>query len=52
MLDIDAAQEDLRAALLACQDPRLRSKLEAVQHRLTRAHQQLAHIPEDVIPAF
>ena len=52
MLEIDAAQEDLRAALLTCQDPHLRHALEGIQHRLTRAHQQLAHIPEDIIPAF
>jgi len=52
MLEIDGAQEDLRAALLACPDPRLRQALEAIQRRLKRAHQQLAHIPEDVIPAF
>jgi len=52
MLEIDGAQEDLRAALLTCQDPHLRLALEGVQRRLVRAHQQLAHIPEDVIPAF
>ena len=52
MLEIDGAQEDLQAALRACSDASVRPALEAVQARLARAHQQLAHIPEDVIPAF
>ena len=52
MLEIDGAQEDLQAALRACADSSVRLALEAVQTRLARAHQQLAHIPEDVIPAF
>ena len=52
MLEIDGAQEELHAALRACSDASVRPALEAVQARLARAHQQLAHIPEDVIPAF
>src|SRR3990170_5533133 len=31
MLEIDGAQEDLRAALLACQDSHLRQALEGIQ---------------------
>jgi hypothetical protein len=52
MLEIDGAQEDLRAALATCADAGLRQSLERIHARLLRAHQQLAHIPEDVIPAF
>ena len=52
MLEIDGAQEELRAALSTCPDAGIRPALEGVQARLARAHQQLAHIPEDVIPAF
>jgi hypothetical protein len=52
MLEIDAAQEDLRAAAQTSGEPSVRAALEAVQGRLTRAHRQLAHIPEDIIPAF
>jgi hypothetical protein len=52
MLEIDGAQEEVRAALGACRDRDVRQSLQRIQTRLARAHQQLAHIPEDVIPAF
>lgn len=52
MLDIDGAQEDLRAALRECSQAPVRSALEPILAGLAQAHQQLAHIPEDVIPAF
>ena len=52
MLEIDGAQEELRAARALCSDSTLRSALDSMQVRLERAHHQLAHIPEDVIPAF
>jgi hypothetical protein len=52
MLEIDGAQHDLRVAQLACGEAPVRTALESVQARLARAHRQLAHIPEDVIPAF
>lgn len=52
MLEIDAAQEDLRSALLRPGSPEAARQLASVQARLQRAHAQLARIPEDVIPAF
>lgn len=45
MLEIDAAQEDLQAALRACSDATVRPALEAVQARLTLAHQQFGSYP-------
>ncbi|HSR47434.1 MAG TPA: hypothetical protein VLL77_05545 [Anaerolineales bacterium] len=52
MLEIDAAQEDLRSALHQSGSPESTRRLASVQVRLQRAHEQLARIPEDVIPAF
>lgn len=52
MLDIDTAQEDLKAAVAACGEPAVVQVLDRIQRRLSRAHRQLAHIPEDFIPAF
>lgn len=52
MLEIDAAQEDVRTVFGITCEAEVRLSLERIQARLLRAHQQLAHIPEDVIPAF
>jgi hypothetical protein len=52
MLEIDGAQEDLQAVLGISREPEVRLRLGSIQARLARAHRQLAHIPEDVIPAF
>jgi putative heme iron utilization protein len=52
MLEIDAAQEDLRSALRQPGSAEAARRLGSVQVRLQRAHEQLARIPEDVIPAF
>lgn len=52
MLEIDAAQEELRAALRLAGGPHLTRSLQGVEARLKRVHEDLARIPEDLIPAF
>jgi hypothetical protein len=52
MLDVDAAQDLVRAARTLTEDRELIHILNQITATLDRAHRELARIPEDMIPAF
>jgi hypothetical protein len=52
MLDVDAAQDLVRAARTMTEDRELVHILNQITATLDRAHRELARIPEDMIPAF
>jgi len=52
MLDVDAAQDLVRAARTMTEDRELIHILNQITATLDRAHRELARIPEDMIPAF
>jgi hypothetical protein len=52
MLDVDAAQDLVRAGHARTVDRDLLQILDEITATLDRAHRELARIPEDMIPAF